>query len=285
MGVGDAVAAAELAADGAGGAGDGDVDGAAEVGAGAAVPDERRHPASRPIVATPSNRSAVRRVGSGASGIGPAYGRRVIADATTLDDCAGNREQASYNSTSSEEVGTMLPSSASVGHQLTALLTPVVEEIGLDLEDVALVKQAGHQTPTAELRVLVDKDGGVNLDDVARVSLAISAALDLPAADVILGATPYVLEVSSPGVDRPLVEPRQWRRAVGRLVRVGLTAGGDVTGRILEVDAHGVRIAVVGSKPGAKAAPRTFRFGEIGPGRVQVEFNHPALDLHEEESG
>ena len=184
----------------------------------------------------------------------------------------------------------MMSSSASVGHQLTALLTPVVEEVGLDLEDVALVKQGGQQTRTTEVRVLVDKDGGVNLDDVARVSLAISAALDLPAADVILGSTPSVLEVSSPGVDRPLVEPRQWRRAVGRLVRVGLTAGGEVTGRIIEADAHGVRLAVVGSKPGAKAATRTFHFDEIGPGRVQVEFNHHAADLdgddpHEEESG
>jgi ribosome maturation factor RimP len=178
----------------------------------------------------------------------------------------------------------MFSSRASVGDQLTALLTPVVEEIGLDLEDVALVRQAGQpgQHRTAEVRVLVDKDGGVNLDDVARVSLAISATLDMPAAEVILGATPYVLEVSSPGVDRPLVEPRQWRRAVGRLVRVGLTAGGEVTGRIVDADAHGVRLAVLGLKPGSKASMRPFRFDEIGPGRVQVEFNRPAL---EEESG
>ena len=187
----------------------------------------------------------------------------------------------------------MLSSSASVGRRLSALLTPVVEEIGLDLEDVELVKHGGQQPPTAEVRVLVDRDGGVNLDDVARVSLAISAALDLPAADVILGATPYVLEVSSPGVDRPLVDPRQWRRAVGRLVRVGLSAGGDVTGRVVEADAHGVRLAVAGSKPGAKAATRAFRFDEMGAGRVQVEFNHPAADTaddagddpNEEESG
>jgi ribosome maturation factor RimP len=185
----------------------------------------------------------------------------------------------------------MFSSSASVGRQLTALLMPVVEEIGLDLEDVALVKQSGQHDQhgrTAEVRVLVDKDGGVNLDDVARVSLAISAALDLPAAEAILGPTPFVLEVSSPGVDRPLVEPRQWRRAVGRLVRVGLTAGGEVTGRIVEADAHGVRLAVVGSKPGAKAALRAFHFDEIGPGRVQVEFNRPAADTDpalEEESG
>ena len=106
----------------------------------------------------------------------------------------------------------MSPSSASAGRQLAALLAPVVEETGLDLEDVA-VTRVGHR---AEVRVLVDQDGGVSLDDVALVSQAIAAVLDLPAADAILGTDPYVLEVSSPGVDRPLVEPRQWRRAAGR---------------------------------------------------------------------
>ena len=106
--------------------------------------------------------------------------------------------------------------SASAGRELAALLNPVVEEIGLDLEDVA-VTRVGHR---AEVRVLVDRDGGVSLDDVAVVSQAISTVLDLPAADAILGEQPYVLEVSSPGVDRPLVHPRQWRRATGRLVRV-----------------------------------------------------------------
>jgi ribosome maturation factor RimP len=186
-----------------------------------------------------------------------------------------------HNSTRGEEVGTMFSSSASVGHQLAALLTPVVEATGLDLEDVAVIKQAGR----SEVRVLVDKDGGVNLDDVAQVSLEISAALDLPAAGVVLGATPYVLEVSSPGVDRPLVEPRQWRRAAGRLVRVGLTGGGEVTGRIVDADASGVRLAVVAAKPGAPAAVRAFGFDELAPGRVQVEFNRPALDVHNEESG
>ncbi|HEY0870780.1 MAG TPA: ribosome maturation factor RimP [Acidothermaceae bacterium] len=166
----------------------------------------------------------------------------------------------------------MLPSSASAGRNLAALLTPAVEDTGLDLEDVA-VTRVGHR---AEVRVLVDKDGGVSLDDVAQVSQAISTVLDQPEADAILGAEPYVLEVSSPGVDRPLVEPRQWRRAAGRLVRVSLTAGGEITGRILTADAHGVRLAVNPAKP--KGAPReqTFTFDELGPGRVQVEFNRPA---------
>ena len=91
-------------------------------------------------------------------------------------------------------------SSASASRQLAALLADVVDETGLDLEAVVVTGQ-GRRT---EVRVLVDKDGGISLDDVAQVSQAVSAVLDQPAADAILGATPYVLEVSSPGVDRPL---------------------------------------------------------------------------------
>jgi ribosome maturation factor RimP len=162
--------------------------------------------------------------------------------------------------------------SASAGRELAALLSRVVEETGLDLEDVA-VTRVGHR---AEVRVLVDKDGGVSLDDVAVVSQAISTVLDLPAADAILGEQPYVLEVSSPGVDRPLVDVRQWRRAAGHLVRVRLGAGSEITGRIVAVDADGVRLAVVGTKPGAPAHEHAYRHDELGPGRVQVEFNRPS---------
>ena len=162
--------------------------------------------------------------------------------------------------------------SASAGRELAALLSPVVEETGLDLEDVAVTK-VGHR---AEVRVLVDRDGGVSLDDVALVSQAISTVLDLPAADAILGAQPYVLEVSSPGVDRPLVAQRQWRRATGRLVRVRPTGRPELTARIVAVEADGVRLAVSGSKPGAPSVEQTFAFDELGPGLVQVEFNRPS---------
>ena len=162
--------------------------------------------------------------------------------------------------------------SASAGRELAALLSRVVEETGLDLEDVA-VTRVGHR---AEVRVLVDKDGGVSLDDVAVASQAISTVLDQPAADAILGEQPYVLEVSSPGVDRPLLDARQWRRATGRLVRVRLAAGTEITARIVTADVDGVRLAVVGTKPGAPAREQAYRHDELGPGRVQVEFNRPS---------
>lgn len=159
----------------------------------------------------------------------------------------------------------MAASDSAVGPRLAGLLAPVVEEAGLDLEDVQVVAAGKRRV----VRVLVDKDGGVSLDDIATASHAISAVLDdQPAAGALLGNAAYVLEVSSPGVDRPLVEPRHWRRAHGRLVRVALASGGDLTGRVVAADDAGVRLAVEDS-----GDERTLRFDELGPGRVQVEFN------------
>jgi ribosome maturation factor RimP len=167
-------------------------------------------------------------------------------------------------------------STASAGSRLATLLAPVVGHNGLDLEDVA-VTLAGKNGRRSQVRVLVDKDGGISLDDVALISRAISDALDSTAeADAILGGAAYVLEVSSPGVDRPLVESRHWRRAVGRLVRVPLVAGGDVTGRLIAAEADGVRLLI---SAGRSETERSFAFAELGAGRVQVEFNRaPSAD-------
>ena len=99
--------------------------------------------------------------------------------------------------------------------ELERLLEPIVRAAGMDLESVR-VGSAGRRRL---LRVIVDADGGVSLDDIALVSREVSARLDATGA---MGEAPYTLEVSSPGVDRPLTLPRHWRRAVGRLVRVPL---------------------------------------------------------------
>jgi ribosome maturation factor RimP len=125
--------------------------------------------------------------------------------------------------------------------------------------------------------VVVDRDSGVTLDDIAEVSRAVSEVLD--SEDDGMGRTPYVLEVTSPGVDRPLTEQRHWRRNLGRLVTVTVGpagAGDEVTGRITAVEDGGVTIAVEAQgKPGAKKRPPTPRhvpWTELGNGRVQVEF-------------
>jgi ribosome maturation factor RimP len=141
---------------------------------------------------------------------------------------------------------------------LVELLGPVVADSGHDLEDVA-VSQAGKRRL---VRVVVDADGGVDLDSVAVVSRAVSAALD--EADV-LGGSPYVLEVTSPGVDRPLTQPRHWRRAAGRLVRFATAEGEQLEGRVLDADEEKVRLDLAGEET-------TLPLSAVGPGRVQVEF-------------
>ncbi|MGN9838131.1 ribosome maturation factor RimP [Nonomuraea sp. H19] len=141
---------------------------------------------------------------------------------------------------------------------LMKLLEPVVSAEGLDLEDIT-VTQAGRRRL---LRVIVDRDGGVSLDDVADVSQAVSAALD---DDDAMGQAAYTLEVSSPGVDRPLTEPRHWRRAAKRLVKAEMRDGTEVEGRILAADDSGVDIDVAGTA-------RRLDYEDLTRGRVQVEF-------------
>jgi ribosome maturation factor RimP len=146
--------------------------------------------------------------------------------------------------------------------RLREIVEPVVTASGYDLEDLT-VSRAGRRSL---VRVLVDGDGGISLDAVAVISRAISAALD--DAEQIGGellAGEYQLEVSSPGVDRPLVLPRHWRRNVGRLVDVAV-GGVPVTGRVLAADDNGIVLDVSGTQ-------REFGYPDLGPGRVQVEFN------------
>lgn len=116
---------------------------------------------------------------------------------------------------------------AQLASALRTRLAPVVEQAGYDLEDV-VVTPAGKRRA---VRLSVDKDGGVTLDECAEVSRAVSGVLDR--AEDLLGEQPYTLEVSSPGVSRPLTLPRHWRRSVGRLVRVRRIDGSTITGRVL----------------------------------------------------
>lgn len=149
--------------------------------------------------------------------------------------------------------------------RLLQLLGPVVEGAGLDLEDVT-VAAAGRRSV---VRVVVDQDGGVQLDDVAEVSRVVSAALDeLDAAEPGLLGASYVLEVSSPGVDRPLTAPRHWRRTAGRLVRAVGRAGPDVTGRVVRADDDEGGAVVLDVEGTERALP----YAELARGLVQVEF-------------
>jgi ribosome maturation factor RimP len=155
--------------------------------------------------------------------------------------------------------------------RIADVIGPVVAAAGMDLESVR-VTAAGRRRL---LRVVVDSDRGVSLDDAAAVSRELSAALDTVA---VMGDFPYTLEVSSPGVDRPLTDRRHWRRAVGRLVQVTVTdsAGAQsVSGRIVSAGADGVTLEVEGDPK----TRRRFPYAALGAGAVQVEFGHPPTEL------
>lgn len=153
----------------------------------------------------------------------------------------------------------MTTSPPAVRGRARAVLEPVVAHAGYDLEEFTITPAGRRRV----VRVMVDRDGGVSLDDVADVTRDISIALD---ASEVLGETPYVLEVSSPGVDRPLRESRHWRRAVGRLVRVSLAGGGSVTGRVVRLDDD---VVLLHTEDGEQQ----HRLSDLGPGAVQVEFS------------
>jgi ribosome maturation factor RimP len=139
------------------------------------------------------------------------------------------------------------------------VLAPILATRALEVFDIGWAGKA--------LRVVVDSpDGTVGIDDCAAVSQFLSAALDVE--DLIPGS--YRLEVSSPGLDRPLRSPEEFRRFVGRLCRVHLVQADDgnhvVVGRIAGAGDDGVRLAVEGG------AERDIAYGNVARARLEVEF-------------
>ena len=150
--------------------------------------------------------------------------------------------------------------------KLRELVERAVAGTGADLEDL-IEQRAGSRRL---LRVAVDRDGGVTSDDLSEVSHALSVALD---ASDVMGEAPYVLEVTSPGVDRPLTLPRHWRRNAGRLVKAVLAEGGEVAGRVAGADEDGVDLLVDDA-----GEPRRLAYADIVRAKVQVEFNRAGSD-------
>ncbi|MGH3421458.1 MAG: ribosome maturation factor RimP [Streptosporangiaceae bacterium] len=143
------------------------------------------------------------------------------------------------------------------------MLEPVVRSAGLDLEAVRIAAAGRRRL----LRIVVDADGGPGLDDIAALSRSLSAELDNSG---VMGEIAYTLEVSSPGVDRPLTAERHWRRAQGHLVRVPLAPEAPgypdtVLGRVITARPDGVVLEIGGQR-------LEFGYQELGPGQVQVEF-------------
>jgi ribosome maturation factor RimP len=154
-----------------------------------------------------------------------------------------------------------VPGTPDITDRLAGLLAEPIEALGLDLEAVDL-SRAGKRSV---LRVAVDKDGGVDLDDIAAATTEVSRVLDDSDA---MGNSPYTLEVSSPGVDRPLTHPRHWRRNAGRLVKTSLSDGAEVTGRIVAADESGADLDVEGDS-------RRVEYADVAKAKIQIEFKRP----------
>lgn len=152
--------------------------------------------------------------------------------------------------------------------RLRSLLEPVVAAHSLYLEDVAVLA-AGRRRLVRVTVDLPDGPGGVGSDALAEVSHAVSTALD--AADLLPGA--YLLEVSTPGTDRPLAEPRHYRRAQGRLVRLRTRSGDRLRGRIVAADAEGLTLEIDGVR-------RHISYADLAEGSVEVELR--SLDSSED---
>lgn len=142
--------------------------------------------------------------------------------------------------------------------RLAEELTGPLAALELDLEAVDL-SSAGKRRV---LRVAIDKDGGVTMDDIAAATREVSRVLDQTGA---MGEQAYTLEVSSPGVDRPLTHPRHWRRNVGRLVAVTSAEGEQLTGRVTESDGEGAVLDVDGTE-------QRIEYAGVKKAKVQIEF-------------
>jgi len=181
--------------------------------------------------------------------------------------------------TSTDRTGTGKAEAATVqnveAERLHALLEPAVLANRLYLEDVSIHVAGANRVVHVVVDLPQEETGGVGLDVIAEISKTLSDTLDN---DPSMDARPYELEVSSPGVGRPLTEERHWHRARGRMVNVNVIQGDNVTGRVQSVDDGGVtlvpEIAVKkGMKP-KQGEPVKLPFDRIRSGKVEIEFSH-----------
>ncbi len=148
------------------------------------------------------------------------------------------------------------------------LAARIVTGAGFDLEDFA-VQDAGRRRV---VRVVIDADDGVGLDAAAGVSRELSAAFDADDESTTGDSTPYTLEVTSPGIGRPLTAPRHFHRARGRLIAITTTGGESLIARVLGITEAGVDL--LGGTSGTDH--RQLPFVDIAKARVEVDFSGPS---------
>lgn len=147
--------------------------------------------------------------------------------------------------------------------QISELISPALHKAGYFLEDVNLVNPGQHRIVT----VIVDGESALNLDQVTVASKLVSELLDEAA---FMGETPFTLEVTSPGIDRPLTLPRHFAKNVDRLLKVTKTDGNVVTGRILSNNQDEVTLGVTEKKDVKEV---TVALADIKRATVEIEFN------------
>jgi ribosome maturation factor RimP len=141
------------------------------------------------------------------------------------------------------------------------LVRPVVEGAGVDLVEVRFGREAGRRV----LHVVVDRDGGVDLDTIAELSERISRRLDLEGFE----PGPYALEVSSPGIERPLRSPRDFVRAIGSTARLRVRGPSGSTiheGELVSADDEAIVIAASGGE-------QRVRYEDVASARTVVDWD------------
>jgi ribosome maturation factor RimP len=147
--------------------------------------------------------------------------------------------------------------------QVSELISPALHQAGYFLEDVNIVSPGQHRIVT----VIVDGESGLNLDQVTVASKLVSELLD---AASFMGETPFTLEVTSPGIDRPLTLPRHFAKNVDRLLKVTKNDGVVVTGRIRSNTEIDVTLEVAEKK---EVKDVTVALADIKRATVEIEFN------------
>ncbi|HUW77233.1 MAG TPA: ribosome maturation factor RimP [Candidatus Nanopelagicaceae bacterium] len=155
-----------------------------------------------------------------------------------------------------------MPGRSETADLIASALAPLLATEKIDLESLEITPAGKRRV----IRVLIDSDGGISLDQVAAVSKEVSAELDRLDESGQLGQNPYVLEVSSPGVDRPLTLARHWRRNISRLVKCSMTDGTTLHGRIVAADEFQSVVMVDGIE-------KSILYPNVKKAHIEIEFN------------
>ncbi len=151
----------------------------------------------------------------------------------------------------------------SLTQAISDLISPAVSEAGFFLEEVQIASPGSHRIVTC----VVDGQTPLNLDQVTVASRLISELLDTAE---FMGETPFTLEVTSPGVDRPLTQPRHWTKNLTRLIKVTLGDGTMTTGRLTEFnDTHATLVENIKGR----IKEHTIAITDIKRAVVEIEFN------------